>query len=195
MRLAYETFLKLYPAPWRELFGCEMASVFEQATNDQRSRGIVAYFRFLCVEFAGLVSGAFSAWSGDLTGRTGQRRWLTASSATAVIAGVALTLVFQNFFYTALPKHLGNYRPAPGQDSPFPLEITGLVILIASCLIFISLFSAAFVLNMRIIGNRAGRLKPIWMPGRANNARVAGRDQKIHRHPGRQRRELHRRGR
>src|SRR5262249_31988363 len=144
-------------------------------------------------EFAGLVSGAFSAWSGDLTGRTGKRRGLTKSFAIAMVAGGALTAFFQNFFYMGLPKHLGNYRPAPGQDSQFPLEITGLVILISSCLIFISLSPAGFVLNMRIIGNRAGRLKQIWMPGRANNARVAGRDQKIPRHPGRQRRELHRR--
>ncbi len=47
------------------------------------------------------------------------------------------------------------------------------LILAGGILLFISVFSVAFVWNMRMIGNRSGRMKPIWMPGRGVSSRPA----------------------
>jgi hypothetical protein len=123
------------------------------------------------------------------------RRRLTVPFVISLFAGTAITALTEGCF---VAQNFGRRNfmfaqiPDPQQVKSDPME---LFLLAAGTLICVSLFSLAFVWNMRSIGIRAGRLKPIWMPGRAANARTARRDQTLHRNSGGQRRELHRRGR
>jgi hypothetical protein len=92
---AYETLLRLYTPEWRELFGREMARVFEEAAVDYRSRGAAARCGFLCYEFAGLISGIFGErW------RVAARHWrrtrpTTFPIALTAIASLAAVALFQ----------------------------------------------------------------------------------------------------
>jgi len=69
MTLAYRALFRLYPRDHRTCFGAEMQSVFEEAAQEHRSRGRAAYLRFVLAEYAGLVSGAGTAWAVKLAGR------------------------------------------------------------------------------------------------------------------------------
>ena len=51
LRLVYRALLRLRPMEWRE----EMLGVFDQARQDARERGWLAYVRFGCREIAGLL--------------------------------------------------------------------------------------------------------------------------------------------
>lgn len=191
MRYAYEALLRLYPGSYRADFGPEMTSVFEQATGDHRPRGFLAYARFLSTEFLGLVTGAIAMWTDEYMERS--RRRVSAQFLISLLAGAAITLFFQNFFYV----HIAQTRSVATEAWEAPPTMSELMlplIIAGGVLVFISVFSVAFVWNMRIIGNRTGRLKPIWMPG-GTNARTTRRDQTLHRDSGGQRRELHGRGR
>jgi hypothetical protein len=194
--------LRLYPSGYRLAFAEEMTSVFEQAADDCQPRGMLAYTGFLLTEFSGLVAGAFSMWTDEYMERS--RRRVSASFLISLLAGAAITLFFQSFFY----KHIGQYRSvvAQAQETPHTTQELMLPLIMAGgVLLFIGVFSVAFVWNMRIIGNRNGRLKPIWMPApsgrrpelnkRNANARITRRDQTLHLDSGGQRRELHSRGR
>ncbi len=77
MRHAYEALLRLYPTPYREIFGQEMASVFQQASEDYQPRGFFACLAFLWSEFSGLIAGGFFAWTDEYMSRS--RRRLSAS--------------------------------------------------------------------------------------------------------------------
>jgi hypothetical protein len=194
MRYAYETLLRLYPAQYRVVFGEEMASVFKQATGDYQPRGFLAYVAFLYAEFSGLIAGAFFAWTDEYMRSTRRPR---ASFVISVIVGAAITAFLQGGFYIQMKPRLSdgsaNDVPFPVHDYLLPLAMAG------GILLFIAIFSVAFVWNMRAIvnnpGNRSGRLKAIWMPGRDANARIPRRDQTLHRDSGSQRRVLHRRAR
>jgi hypothetical protein len=189
MRLAYAALLRLYPATWREVFGREMTAVFDEAQADCRARGLAGYCLFLLAELGGLLRGAFFSWGEEYMLRV--RRKLLLSYWASILAGAAVTAFFQLGFYNQMEK-MHDYHPAyphvadPAQNFYLPMVIAGGV------LVLIGVFSIAFVWNMRIIGNRAGRLKPVWMPG-GENARIARRDKTLHRNTGRERRELHRR--
>jgi hypothetical protein len=189
MRTAYAALLRLYPATWREVFGLEMTAVFIEAEADSRARGMRDYFVFLLAELGGLLRGAFFTWSEEYMERA--RRKLLLSYWASIAAGTAITTFFHGVFYTQMTR-LHSYRPAyphvsePAADFYLPMIVAG------GTLLLIAVFSIAFVWNMRIIGNRTGRLKPVWMPG-GENARIARRDQTLHRNPRRGRRELHRR--
>lgn len=54
---AYETLLRLYPERHRRLFGREMPTVFKEAAEERRSRGLPAFIAFLLRETAGLLVG------------------------------------------------------------------------------------------------------------------------------------------
>jgi MFS family permease len=190
---AYETLLHLYPVPYRLLFEREMTAVFEQVTGDYKSRGALTYSAFLGWEFVGLIAGAFSAWGDEYMRTTARRRGLTASTVGAAVSALAVTAFLQNAVYNGLMGHRPPRLPTP-VPSQTPLQLVGLMTLIGMCLVLVSVLSMAFVWNMRTIGNRSGRLKPVWMPGRTN-ARTSKRDQTLHRDSGRQRRQLHRPGR
>jgi hypothetical protein len=194
MRYAYQNFLRLYPAPYRTRFGQEMADVFEEAAGDHRARGILAYWEFLIHEFAGVLAGAFAQWTGEYADLA--RRRMSAPFLLSIAAGTAITAFFQGSFYNGIGG-LGRIPAAPRTPDvaqPQP-DFLIPVVLACACLLFISVFSVAFVWNMRIIGNRAGRMKPIWMPGREEHARIAKRHQTLHGNSGRQRCEFHRTGR
>jgi hypothetical protein len=139
-------------------------------------------------------------WTDEYMERS--RRRVSASFLISLLAGAAITAVFQGGFYLGMGQHRAIRASTPQTpqltpDLMLPLVIAGGV------LVFISVFSVAFVWNMRIIGNRAGRLKPIWMPAPsarrrelntgAANARITRRDQTLHRNSGGQRREFYRR--
>jgi hypothetical protein len=189
MRYAYETLLHLYPDSYRAVFAREMAEVFDQATADYQPLGVLRYLAFLWTEFTGLITGAFSMWTDEYVFRTRLR--LRLPFLLSLLAGAAITAFFQNDFYIHVAARRSDFTPVR-EAPPLTPDLMLPLILAGGTLLFISLFSLAFVWNMRIIGIRAGRLKPIWMPGRAN-ARTARRDQTLHRNPGRQRRELQRR--
>jgi hypothetical protein len=161
MKAAYATLLRLYPAPFREVFASEMAEVFEEVQADRRSRGIFEYIVFLFLELAGTIGGAVRMWSEGLIERSRRRR--VVSYWVSIAAGVAITIFFQGFFY----GHVGNpsLLMSPDREVPATVPVALVPLLLAGgILILLSVLSIAFVLNMRIVGNRAGRLKPIWMP-------------------------------
>jgi hypothetical protein len=190
MRYAYEALLRLYPSGFRFAFAQEMTSVFEQAADDYQPRGFLAYGRFLLTEFFGLLAGAFAMWTDEYMERS--RRRVRARFLISLLAGAALTVFFQGGLYTHMGDHkfvrvVARDTPQTMQDLMLPLVMAGGVLL------FIGVFSVAFVWNMRIIGNRTGRLKPIWMPGSNANARTTRRDQTLHRNSRGQRREFYRR--
>jgi hypothetical protein len=189
MRTAYAALLRLYPETWREVFGREMTAVFDEAQADSRARGHRDYCLFLLGEFGGLLRGAFFTWGGEYMLRA--RRKLLFSYWASIVAGAAVTAFFHGVFYTQMAK-IHSYRPGypyvaePASDFYLPMAIAG------GTLLLIGVFCIAFVWNMRVIGNHMGRLKPVWMPG-GENARIARRDQTLHRNTRGQRRELHRR--
>jgi hypothetical protein len=161
MKIAYAALLRLYPAPFREVFAREMADVFEEVGADRRARGFFEYIAFLFSEIAGTLGGAFRMWSAGLIERS--RRRLVISYWVSIAAGVAITAFFQGILYTNMTRT----RFAVVGDRPLPavVPVSFLALLIAACLlVFLGVFSIAVVWNMRMIGNRAGRLKPIWMP-------------------------------
>jgi hypothetical protein len=61
--------LQLYPAEHRELFAAEMLRVLEEAAEEQRGRGWVAFPRFTRAELSGLLRGAAVEWIGKFTSR------------------------------------------------------------------------------------------------------------------------------
>ncbi len=160
MRIAYAALLRLYPAPFREVFAREMAEVFEEVRADRRARGFFEYLVFLFSEIAGTIGGAFWMWSTGFIERS--RRKLVISYWVSIAAGVAITMFFQGFFYA----HVGDVEvlASPAHEAPMvPVAFVPLL-LAGGVLLLLSVFSIAFVWNMRMIGNRTGRLKPIWMP-------------------------------
>ena len=62
MKRAFRILLRLYPASYRDLLGEEMFSVFEQAAQEQRARGCLAFTRFALAEVFGLLLGSAGAW-------------------------------------------------------------------------------------------------------------------------------------
>lgn len=173
MRFAYETLLQLYPNSYRAVFGREMASVFAQATADYQPRGFLSYSAFLWTEFAGLIAGAFCMWTDEYMLRS--RRRLRMPFLLSLLAGAAITAFFQGSFYSRINEHDSVWTPVR-ESPPLTPDLMLPLILAGGTLLFISLFSLAFVWNMRVIGTRAGRLKPIWMPGRIPNVRTARRE-------------------
>lgn len=160
MKVAYAALLRLYPEPFREVFAREMAEVFEEVLADRRARGFFEYVVFLLSEITGTIGGAFWMWSAGFIERS--RRKLVISYWVSIVAGVAITMFFQGFFYA----HVGEVEVlgAPVHEGPVvPIAFVPLL-LAGGVLLLLSVFSIAFVWNMRMIGNRAGRLQPIWMP-------------------------------
>lgn len=198
MIYAYEALLRLYPAPFRNVFGREMAAVFRRATDDQRSRGLFRYLAFLCAEFAGLFVGACAMWTGESVSRAGRR--FNPAFVISLLGGAVLTALNQSCFYIGVTNSIAR-RQALRDDTavlatPGALHSVDVAIVMAlagGALVFIGVMAFAFVWNMRAIGTRAGRLKPIWMPG-GDSARTAKCDKALYRHSGGERRELHRRG-
>jgi hypothetical protein len=69
IRRVYGALLLLYPAEQRKLFAAEMLRVFEEAAEEQRGRGCVAFLRFTLAELIGFVRGAAAEWIAQLTSR------------------------------------------------------------------------------------------------------------------------------
>jgi len=197
MIYAYEALLRLYPATFRNVFGREMAAVFSRAKSDQRSRGLFRYLAFVCAEFVGLFAGAFAMWSGEGLSRAHRR--FNAAFVISLLGGAVLTALNQSCFYIGAGR--GMKRQAHRDDAValampgahHPVSVVFVMVLAGGALVFIGVMSFAFVWNMRSMAARAGRLKPMWMPG-GDNARVARCDKTLYRHSGCERRELHRRG-
>lgn len=166
MKLAYQILLHLYPAAHRTLFGQEMASVFDDVTADYRSRGMLHYAAFLATEFGGLIIGAFAAWSDEYMRRAAPRRWMSSGTLIPAVAGLVIAAFLENFFIAGIAKPHVHTVHAAAESTQWSLPLSGLLALIGLCLVFISVMAMAFVWNMRVLGNRAGRLNPIWMPGR-----------------------------
>lgn len=61
MRRIFRILLRLYPAGHQELLGEEMLCVFEQAAEEQRRRGRLAFVRFALAEVISLVWEAAAA--------------------------------------------------------------------------------------------------------------------------------------
>jgi hypothetical protein len=62
MKRAWTTLLRLYPKPCRDSFAAEMEAVFDQAAEERRRHGRLAYAGFLIAELLGAASGAAMAW-------------------------------------------------------------------------------------------------------------------------------------
>ena len=186
MKFAYETLLQLYPAHYRNLFAREMTGVFEQVVREYRLRGPLSYFAFLLMEFGGLIVGAVTIWTDEYMRRTAPRRWLSLPVLVPVIAGVCASIYLQGLVYSGLAGHRPKLLPPPTLPQT-NLQLLGLMALIGMCIALVSVLSLAFVWNMRAVGNRSGRLKPIWMPGRAVRGPLSRRDQILQRNARRER--------
>jgi hypothetical protein len=73
MKRAYKTLLRLYPRDYRARFATEMATAFEDASQDRRQRGRAVYARFAIAELFGLSLGAGVEWIAKLTTDASQR--------------------------------------------------------------------------------------------------------------------------
>ncbi len=62
MKRVYAAFLSLYPQEYRELFGPEVLSVFDQAAREHRARGWSVWTWFLVTELSGAVISAGGHW-------------------------------------------------------------------------------------------------------------------------------------
>jgi len=69
MKRIYGAFLRLYPREYRELFGPEVLSVFEQAAREQRARGWGAWALFMVSELSGAVVSAAGHWMDRFSAR------------------------------------------------------------------------------------------------------------------------------
>jgi len=61
-RRIYGILLRLHPRDYREAFGEEILSVFEDGAAEHKSRGGVIYARFLIAELLGAITVAASQW-------------------------------------------------------------------------------------------------------------------------------------
>ncbi|HUA18036.1 MAG TPA: hypothetical protein VMB25_04770 [Bryobacteraceae bacterium] len=64
MGRTYRFLLHLYPRKFRETFGEEMLRVFQEAAEEQRKRGPLAYAAFALRETLGLLLALPGAWLG-----------------------------------------------------------------------------------------------------------------------------------
>jgi hypothetical protein len=62
MKRVYSAFLRLYPREYRDLFGAEVLSVFAQAAQEHRARGLGVWAWFLVTELSGAVLSAAGHW-------------------------------------------------------------------------------------------------------------------------------------
>ncbi len=62
MKRIYGAFLRLYPREYRDLFGPEVLSVFEQAAREQRAHGWRVWAWFMVSELSGAVVSAAGHW-------------------------------------------------------------------------------------------------------------------------------------
>jgi ABC-type dipeptide/oligopeptide/nickel transport system permease component len=136
-----------------------MAGVFEEASGHYKGRGFLAYWSFLCNEFFGIFAGAFAMWATEYASRSSHRS--TATFAISLAAGSMITA----FCQAVLFSHAGIGRWLPIQARVFetpqaPADIFAPFILAGACLFLISVFSVAFVWNMRNIRDHAGIAKP-----------------------------------
>jgi hypothetical protein len=79
LRTIYRMLLRLRPKMWRD----EMLDVFEQAREDARAKGWLAYGAFGLREFAGLL---------HVERGTGKLRWAAGGALVGLLAGWAVTL-------------------------------------------------------------------------------------------------------
>src|SRR5579872_1202015 len=63
----YNALLRLYPRDYRAAFSSEMSRAFENAANERRQRGGLAYPWFLTTELSCLAIGAAGEWIAKLT--------------------------------------------------------------------------------------------------------------------------------
>jgi hypothetical protein len=81
MTRIYASLLRLYPECYKSRFGGEMPVIFEQAAEDHRKRGAIAYSWFVAREVVSLAIGAGLEWLAKLTRSSGY--CLPAAAATA----------------------------------------------------------------------------------------------------------------
>ena len=65
---AWGLLLRLYPSKYRTAYCEEMKTVFEQAAEDERKRGLLPYARFLVSETVGLLGGSAEQWFASVAG-------------------------------------------------------------------------------------------------------------------------------
>jgi len=62
MKTVWIVLLRLYPKAYRETFAAEMEAVFDQAAEERRRHGRLAFTGFLVAEWFGALRGAGAAW-------------------------------------------------------------------------------------------------------------------------------------
>jgi hypothetical protein len=62
MKSIWRALLRLYPNSYREFFAAEMEAVFDQAAEERRRHGRLAFAGFLFAEWFGALRGAGTAW-------------------------------------------------------------------------------------------------------------------------------------
>lgn len=62
MKRAFATLVRLYPRDYRVAFGAEMLSVFEQAVEQRRAQGRIAFLQFAIKELIGLAVAIGAEW-------------------------------------------------------------------------------------------------------------------------------------
>lgn len=64
---AYAVLLRLYPGDHRALFAAEMLATLDEAAEERRAHGRVAFIRFIVAELIGLVTGVAAEWVARFT--------------------------------------------------------------------------------------------------------------------------------
>jgi hypothetical protein len=65
MKTIWMALLRLYPKAYREIFAAEMEAVFDQAAEERRRHGRLAFTGFLFAEWFGALRGGGAAWLAD----------------------------------------------------------------------------------------------------------------------------------
>ena len=148
MRRVYQAMFLLYPQAYRELYGYEMAGVFEQALDDRCTGGVLAYVGLLWCEFTGVLAAALAMRTGEFILRV--RPFAFPLATGAAVAAFAQSLLFSNY---GIGKHWpidARIAETPQTPDAFALPF----VLIGALLILVFTLSAAFVWNMRSIRRR-----------------------------------------
>lgn len=131
MRRLYSWLLRLYPRAVRQEFSEEMLAVFDQAAQEARPGGALAYAVFCMRETAGLL---WNLGRPRITEelRMSRRRWMLAGGGTGLIATLVWALVWMWTPYTSsalivtMPAQIPA-RYAPAGEINFESSLRGIV--------------------------------------------------------------------
>lgn len=103
IRRGYKILLRLYPPEYRAIFGKEMVSIFEEASEERRTHGYFGFMWFVITELIGLLEGAGAEWITKFTSSTCQsNRSGSSAAAYKMLQKMRPPWVTQEVFFKAI---------------------------------------------------------------------------------------------